>query len=71
MGQAAVKPIRVNSDAVDVYRSSAGLNIANSDSANVLGSYAELMKNNVVVTTETTFVEQFYLPISLPGDDNY
>ena len=47
------------------------MDIASLDTAPVLGNYAEVMKNNIVITTELTLIEQSFLPISLPGDDDY
>jgi hypothetical protein len=71
MGQAAMKVYKADSDATNVYRNATGMDIAKLDTATVLGNYADLMKNNIVILTELTIVDQTVLPISLPGDDNY
>ena len=71
MGQTAVKLYKADSDAADVYRNTAGLDIASLDTTPVLGNFADIMKNNVVIATEFTFLEQTILPFSLPGDEEY
>jgi hypothetical protein len=71
MGQAAMKAYKADSDAANLYRNSAGMDIANLGTATVLGNYAEIMKNNIVIVTGLTMIEQTILPISLPGDKDY
>jgi hypothetical protein len=71
MGQANMKVYKADSDAANVYRDSAGIDVANMGTAAVLGNFAEIMKNNIVISTEWTMIEQTILPISLPGDDGY
>jgi hypothetical protein len=65
MEKAALKTYQASSDAARIYRDSAGMNVADLNITAVTGNFADLMKNNIVVSMEMNLVEmpQFTIEI--------